>query len=665
METAPGTTRESILREAHLRDYWKVIWQARWTVLAVFVLGVGLTGVWTFVQTPIFRATAILEVEPKARQLTAGQDVSGIGAAGYGWFAEEKYHNTQMEIIRSRDISARVFQSLDLYNHPRFVESPNAVDAFRAGIQVVPRRETGLIEISMVGANKEEITQWVNEVAQAYVDRNFEKAQANMNAAFDAVQKQFEDLKGAMTEAEAMRFETLEASQVVSSEHKEEIVRDKLKKFDSQLTEVQLELSRLGDTLQRVRAMQNSNADLMSLPELADDAQLKELNATAVDLEGQLERARVELRPGHPDYEKIEGELAKLQQSMRDRVSVILGTLQNKYDGAKEYETFLKEQIRSAEELSVLVARETAEYDLVKTQAEMKKRVFDLIARTMNEVQLGAQLLTNNVSVLDGAMIPLSPIKPRKRVNLMIGACVGLFLGLAVAFFLDYLDNTFRTPEDVEKYLGLAVLAVVPKTGDVGLSDRGVKEAYQSLRTSVIFSSESRQRKIILVSSAGPQEGKSSVTGNLARTLAAAGERVIVLDCDLRRPTQHLVHELERDHGITNYLSAPLDVTDWSGYVKPTTLPNLHLLTCGPIPPSPPELLGSSRLADLLETAKQRYDWILIDSPPAASLTDASLLAAMADMVVLVVRYNHTDRDMVMKAAHSLRSVNPTSSERC
>ncbi len=228
-----------------------------------------------------------------------------------------------------------------------------------------------------------------------------------------------------------------------------------------------------------------------------------------------------------------------------------------------------------------------------------------------------------------------------------------------MAFFLDYLDNTFRTPEDVEKYLGLAVLAVVPKTAEVGLGDRGVKEAYQSLRTSVIFSSESRQRKIVLVTSTGPQEGKSSVTGNLGRTLAAAGERVLILDCDLRRPTQHLIHEVERDHGITNYLSAPLDRTDWSGYVKPTALPNLHLLSCGPIPPSPPELLGSSRLTDLLESAKRQFDWILIDSPPAASLADASLLAALSDMVVLVVRYNHADRDMVIKAAHTLRSVNP------
>ncbi len=177
-----------MFQEVHLRDYWKIVWQARWTVLAVFVLIVGLTAVWTFLQTPIYRATVTIEVQSKAQQISVGQDVSGLGVGGYGWLAEEKYHNTQVEIVRSRDVARRVATMLDLANHPQLSLAADPIDVFRSLIQVVPRRETGLIEISMLGADPAEITEWVNAVAYQYVDRNFDKARSNMDEAFVAVQ---------------------------------------------------------------------------------------------------------------------------------------------------------------------------------------------------------------------------------------------------------------------------------------------------------------------------------------------------------------------------------------------------------------------------------------------------------------------------------------------
>ena len=626
-------------------------------MLAVFVLIVGLTAAWTFLQTPIYRATATIEVQSKAQQISVGQDVSGLGVGGYGWLAEEKYHNTQVEIIRSRDVAARVANMLDLANHPQFSLVADPIDAFRSRIQVVPRRETGLIEISMLGANAAEITEWVNAVAQHYVDRNFERAQSNMAEAFEAVESQMDDLRAALATAQEKRFRTLEESDIVSSEYKAQIVLEKLKVYDGELTRANIEASQLKDTLDRILVLQQRGADLMSVPELASDLDLKELNRAKVELERRLEAAKVDLRPGHPAYEKTESELAKVLERMRDRVSVILGTLQNKYESTLEYETYLRGQISAAEELSVDVAKASSEYDLRKTDAETRKQILDMISRTMGEVQLGAQLLTNNVSVLDAATEPRYPIKPRKKLNLLIGAMLGVFFGLSTAFFLDYLDNTFRTPDDIEKYLNLAVLAVVPKAGEEGFKERAVKEAYQSLRTSVIFSSESRQRKVVLITSTGPQEGKSSTVANLGRTLAAAGDRVLVVDCDLRRPTQHVIHGMERDHGLTNYLAAAVDSADWTDYVKSAGPNSPHVMTCGPLPPSPPELLGSARFVDLIENLRESYDWVLLDSPPAASLADTTQLAAAVDMVVLVVQHYRTDRDMVRKTVQRLQAI--------
>jgi capsular exopolysaccharide synthesis family protein len=652
-------------REAHLRDYWKIVWQGRWTIMAVFAVTVGATGVWTYMQTPIYRATAIVEVQPQARRIFSGGDVSGLGAAGYGWFAEEKYHNTQIEIIKSRDVARRVVNTLGLAAHPMFEEHPDPVNAFRSMILVDPRRDTGLLEISMIGADREQITQWANAVAQAYSDRNFERARGNMSKAMQAISEQLTTLRDDLSSAEEDRISALqgEDGQILNAAKQDAIVQERLETFNTELTGVRIELSTLEGRLQRIRDMRERGQDLLVLPEFAADSSLLDLNRNKVELERDLEAAKVELGPAHPEFEKQQASLSTVQQRIDDKIQLLVEGLETQYRMAAAKEDYLENQIRAAEEFSLEVAKVTSHYDIIKTDSETKKQIFDLIAMTMKEIQLNYELMNNNVAILDQATPPLFPFKPNKRTNLMIGAMFGVFLGLGVVFFLDYLDNTIRTPEDVEKYLGLTVIGVVPKIHQQqgeALAQRAIKEAYQSLRTSIIFSSNNRQRKIVLVTSSGPKEGKSSTVANLGRTLAAAGDRVVIIDCDLRRPKpkQHEHHRLGREPGLTNYLAAPVDESDWSAYVKHSKPANLHLLTTGPLPPSPPDLLGNQRFRSMLDSLRETYDWVLIDSPPAASLADASLLASLADLVVLVVRHNSTDRDHIVKTVQQIGSVN-------
>ncbi len=656
MQTSPDP-KPSTFREAHLRDYWKIIWQGRWTVLAIFFAVVALTVAWTLLQTPIYTASAIVEIQPKARGVLTTQDVTGLGAAGYGWLAEEKYHNTQVEIIRSRDVADRVVRLLHLADHPRFAQTTDPIDAFRKMIRVDARRESGLISISMSGPDRHEITQWINAVADAYVQRNFEKATENVTRAVAAIRSQIESLQTELSRAEGERIDTLESTKIFNSESQEDTLHKKLENFNLTLDEVRIELKKLDDRLAQVAQMQASGSDLVGLAELAGDETLRDLLSRRSEAVREFEAAKVQLRPGHPEYERATKTVDSLNAQIRDRSKLAVDDWQQRRSMLLEQATFLREQIDAAESYSLQLAKATSRYDIVKSDSETKKRIFDLITGRLQEVQLGADLVTNNVSTLDEATLPRFPDRPRKKVNLIVGAIVGLMLGLGSVFFIDYLDNTIRTPEDIEKYLTTSVLGVIPKA-DEGLSNRAVREAFQSLRTSIIFSSKNRQRKTLLITSTGPQEGKSSSVANLGRTLAAAGDRVIIIDCDLRRPTQHLHHQMERDHGLTNFLAAPADEGDWTVYAKPTSTPNLFIMTCGPIPPNPPELLGNERFIDLLRSLRERYEWVLIDSPPASSLADASLLAALADMTVLVVQHNRTDRDLAVKTMQQLRSVN-------
>jgi succinoglycan biosynthesis transport protein ExoP len=646
----------SVFREAHLRDYWKIVWQGRWTLLAVFAVVVGVTALWTFLQTPIYRAVSIVEVQPQARRLMAGQDVSGMGAAGYGWFAEEKYHNTQIEIIKSRDISRRVVRLLGLETHPMFAEHPDPVEAFRRLIQVVPRRDTGLLEISVSGTNPDEITQWANAVAQAYVSRNFDRARANVAKSVSAIRQQLNDLNSDLSLVEERRIKTLENTEIFDDENQKEILLDNLKHYSNELTEASLKVRQLEATLNQVRSMQAEGSDLMSLVEFAEDPDLQQLGRTLVEKEQDLEMARVELQPDHPQFEKYRQAKQMIERRIRGRVALIVSGIERQLNQERQHERTLQEQIHKTELSSIRIAKASSEYATIKTEAETTRQIFDVIQKTMREVQLSAELLNNNVSVLDDATPPLFPVKPRKKVNVMMGAMLGMLFGLAAVFFLDYLDNTIRTPEDVEKFLGLSVLGVVPKMENLSLTQRVVREAYQSLRTSVIFSSKNRQNKIILTTSTSPREGKSSTVANLGRTLAAAGDRVIIIDCDLRKPKQQVHHGLQREPGLTNFLAAPTDDKDWERFVQESET-RLDLLASGPIPPSPPELLGNERFKELLAALRERYDWVLIDSPPAATLADSSLLASVADMIVLVIRHNSTDRDYVVKTFRQLRAV--------
>ncbi len=642
----------------HLREYWKVLRQGQYTVLAVFLLVVAVTAVYTYLQTPIYRATAIVEVQPKPTSLAPGQDVSGLGSAGYGWWAEEKYHNTQVQVIGSRDVARRAFESLGLQDHPMFAEASDPIDAFRKRVQVDPRRETGLIEISISGADRYAITEWANAVAEAYVRRNLDKAKDKVEVAIETIRGQIEPLETDLQNAEEDRMDLLREKQVIDPASQAEIVQRNLAEYHRQRTESEGKVGRLQNTLNKIRELLRDGADPATLPELANDPTLQDLNRQKVALQREIEAARVRFRPNHPTLAQKAEELDTVERRIDEQVSRIVASLRNQEAVERRNLKDIESLIARAEQVSRRVGEVTSQYEIRSTQTETKKHIYELIAGKMNEVALAQELLSNNISLLDRARVPLHPLKPRKKVNLMVGAMMGLFLGVGLVFFLDYLDNTFRTPQDIEDYLGLSVLGVIPKFDQQEAGSRAVKEAFQSLRTSLIFSSKNRSRKVVLTTSTGPQEGKSSSVANLGRVLAGSGDRVIVVDCDLRRPTQHQHLDLARDRGLTNYLAAPEGETDWQSYVLETNTRNLHAIVCGPIPPSPPELLGSERFRALVRQLRERYDWVLIDSPPAASLADASLLATLVDMVVLVVRHNHTDRDLVIRTAQQIRALN-------
>ncbi len=643
-------------REVHLREYWRIVWDRRLTALLVFAVVLGAVAAWTFLQTPIYRATAVVEVQPQARRIGPGQDVSGLGVSSYGWFAEERYQNTQIEIIKSRDVAGRAFRALGLATDPRFSGKTDPLALFIAGIKVEPRRETGLIEISIDSRDRHEAARWANAIANAFVERNIDKAKTNTSNALVQITNLIEPLKKRLVGAETAKFDILKKTEILNPQNQQEVVKQRQLQLGKQLTDTTAAMSSLRSLLDAIQDLERTGADPTTIPGLREDLELQELQRQKIQAEKDFEGAKITYKRGHPIYQEKESQLANINAAIRNKIFNVFQQKQTEYKVLEGTKAQLERQVRETQDAGYRVDVASSQVKVVDTDLQSTQQMYAAISKTLSEMQLAADLLANNVSVLDEAIPPVRPVKPAKLLNLIMACFAGLFLGIGSAFFLDYLDNTLRSPEDVERYVGITTLAVVPKF-DPGSPSRAAREAYQTLRTGLIFSSRNRERKVVLITSTAPQEGKSSTVAQLARTLAGAGERVLVVDCDLRRPTQQVQLKVDRDGGLTNFLAAPRGAEDWLPYVKLVGPGELHILTCGPIPPNPPELLGGERFSRLLAEARDAYDWVLLDSPPAISLADAAVLASKADMVALVVRHNKTDRHHVARSVQQLRQV--------
>jgi polysaccharide biosynthesis transport protein len=642
-------------QETHLRDYWRSIWRGRWTVLGIFVVVVTLVAVGTFTQTPIYSAKATVEISPQSRKVTPMADVAEMGAGSYGWFAEERYFNTQYEIVKSRDVAQRVFDRLDLYSHPMFKRMKDPIGTFAAMVHVQPVKDTGIVEISMEGANPEEVSLWVNTTAEAYVDRNLDLAIQATSTAVKRLLDEISPLREKLEEGQKTSFEFAEKANLYVPENQQKITNDRLSTLQNELTDTQVKKAEVESVLKEAERIRAAGGSYETIPQVTADPVIEEMVRNRVLLEREYQRLLQTYKERHVKVLEQKAEIDKLNQKIASEAERILGNIRTQLALYKDREVSLTRAMQDTRLESLQTSQKTSSFEMLRGETSETKRIYDVISTRIKEIDLSASLLNNNLRVLDESPVPRFPIKPRTVVNMAVGILLGLLLGVGTVFFLDYLDNTVRTADDIERYLKLSLLAIVPK--DTPETEGAVREAYQTLRTGLLFSRKNRAQNVVLFTSAGPQEGKSCTTINVGRTLAAAGERVVIVDCDLRRPTVHQRLAIDRERGITNYILSS-DGSDWRPYVKSTDRPNMFAITCGPIPPNPAEVFAHERFKQILNDLKENFDWVLIDSPPVVSLADAILLASMADMIALVIKHNENDKDLIRRCVSDLRRVN-------
>ena len=643
-------------KEVHLRDYWATVWRWRWTVAATFVSVMTLVALFTFLQTPVYRASVKVEIQPSSRRLVNVQDVGEMGNSGFSFFGEDRYYNTQFEVIKSRAVADKVLTRLGLRDDPEFKNLKDPIGAFKSRVIVEPLEMTRIVVISMEGNDREKTTLWVNTLAQVYVDQNLDMAQKATYRAVTSLLELTAPLREKLSEKQEESFKVAEEQRIFVPEDQQKIIVGTVTKLQQDLTETQQTLSKQESVIRRIEDVAAASGSYLSIPEIAGDPIVEDLYKQRIGMDQERQKLLATYKERHQKVLEKEDEIERLDRKIATECDRIVGRIKTDYAIKKEQERKTQEKIEQAKGESLNLTQRASGYELLRGDAAETRKIYDLINSRVKEIELSSQLLNNNIRILDKAEVPLAPVRPRKSLNLLIGVLSGLLLGVGLAFFLEYVDYTVKTTEDVEQYLNLHILSIIPKVSDE--SSYAVRESLQTLRTSLLFSRKNRSKNLVLFTSAGPQEGKSTTLINLAKTMAASGDRVVVLDCDLRRPTVHVHLDLDKRHGMTNYILAPED-EGWQDYVKNSKIPNLYAMTSGPLPPNPPDIFGSDRFTQLLNDLKTHFDWVFVDSPPVASLTDSIILASMVDMVALIIRHNEADKEMVRRAIANVRNVNP------
>jgi polysaccharide biosynthesis transport protein len=638
-------------RDLDVRYYADLLWRSRKLIAAAAVVGTGLALLVAFLQTPEYRADVMLQIDPPTPTFMTVTDAL-VGAGAYWQNAD--FYNTQFKVLRSKGLGDKVVDRLKLKDQPPFKDNPEAGGLFMGHVSVDPIPESRLVTVSVTHTDPREAALWINALADVYIETSLENRVEVARKAYEWLQQRLTNTQQNMRDAQDKLFKSYQTQDLFVPEGSVSAVSTSITKLNDDYISARARRIAIEAALQQAQEMRKRGEGLDALPQVAGDTVAMGLNTQIATLQLELSRLSEKFKPAHPEVQKVQAQIAEIKKSKDARAEQIVGGLAAEYTQLQKRETELKAAIDGQKSLATAQSRKASELEALKKEADSSKSLYEVLLQKLNESDIAQSIRSNNVSIVERATEPRSPVRPEKRKIALVGLMLGLALGVGLVLARDYFDNTLRDPEEVERYLHLDLLAAVPRYDE---SNAGlVTEAYQNLRTALLFARKDERGQVVLITGSAPQEGKTTTLVNIAKLLAGSGERTMVVDCDLRRAQLHQRLGLAREPGLTDCF---VKHADFDALIQPTDMPNLHALTAGPLPPSPPAILARKSVADLLEDLRGRFEWILVDSPPLASVTDALLLARHADVVVMVVQHNKVDKKVVKRSVSALRKATP------
>jgi polysaccharide biosynthesis transport protein len=740
----PGTNLDRPLREltqperpnntyalaepTHLRDYLSVVLKRKWLILSLLVVVTSLVAIQMYRMPTVYRSESTIQIEQKTKSLLKTKEFV-LNAQ-----TDPAYWGTQLKLLENPRLHRKVILALDLQNNPSFVggqarpslfatvrrifsrekpaanapanapaggldvvdDAPAATtietekltpqqaskllayeDMLRAGLTITPVERTNLVKIVYEHTNPELAMKIADTLAQVFIEDNRERETSGSVKSAEQLAKNIADLQEAIKQKqqEVINFRTSRGLPLgtIQGENLTAVI---LTDTTQQLMKAETERNRL----QAAYEAAQRTPDIFSIPVVEESKAVQDLRGKLQAVEEQRQALLVQYTPEWPAVKKLDRQREQIQASLDKQAKDAVSALKARYEAAVRLENSLRQTSTAARGQAKTQSRSEMELGIIKQELETTQQLYNTAILGKREFDASGNDVPNNITISTPARRAEIVGPPRVR-NILLGLLLSLAAGIGLAFLLDYLDDTLKSIEDVDRHIHLPTLALIPapraerrfmparaalaasaggETAPTALAlieekRSPVAEAYRHLRTSLLLSSAGQPPKTVLVTSSQPSEGKTTTAVNTAVMLAQTGAEVLLLDCDLRRPRVHAHFGLPNTRGVTNYLSGDANVSSLvQEYEK---LPNLKIITSGPVPPNSAELLGSEEMRRLLILLSDNFTHIIIDSPPAISFTDASILSTMVDGVMLVVHGGRSSRAVVRRAKQQLLDV--------
>jgi polysaccharide biosynthesis transport protein len=680
---AMGSSVESTAAEPeglNLRDeFFKVVGLAikhRWLILACCLSGLFIGFVVTFTTTPIYRATAIIKIDPEAARIVK-LDTADSGQVGDIY----RFYQTQKELLKSRSLAERVAGNLDLRDAAGFVsprdtsswarllqmifpakaeQKPDlaqrkvaAAGLIQGGLTVNQAPNSSLVTISFDGPDPGWAQKIVNAVADGFTEANLERRYGATTYARKFIEEKLEELKVKLEESEKA---------LVAYEEKEQIIamggKDQQPIADSDLLALNAALQQVRTERIKAQELWEHGAQKgLSLPQILNDKSIAALREKRTTLAADYQERLQTYKPDYPDMRRLRAQIAQFDAEIDRAVTVIQNSLKVQLESLLQQEQFLLKSIEDARAKVVESRNKNIQRQILQREADSTRTLYDGLLAQYKDLGVTGATGANNIAVIDRAQRPGAPYKPDLQRNLLIWFALGLFAAGAAVAGREILDDTYKSPEQIEEQLGLAVLGLIPKVKDDIFESlqnspvSAISESYRSLRTALQFSTSNGLPRSLVVTSTNAGEGKSTTSVALAMTFAQLGMRVLLIDADLRNPSAHRLLNREAASGLSNFLIGGVNARE---SLQATDVPGMSFMATGPLPPNPAELLAGQNMARLLSTASENFDLVIIDAPPILGLADAPLLASLAAGTLLVLAAGESRRGMVKVALKRL-----------
>jgi capsular exopolysaccharide synthesis family protein len=661
---APAAPAEARL---HFLDYWRVIRIRKAIIITVFLITAIIATAVTFILPESFASTAKIKVENDGG-IIQGSLMQAANGPYDPFFIQTTFEIMQSQLVLSNVISAMNLNDVwgKKYFNGETLKTSETMEILKGRMALAPVRNTKLIAITVYSDDKNEAASIANQIAEAYKNYRVSTLQktvdTGLNALMSAYLEESNALQSIQTNVDFMRHNFKIIDEPTSREPTPTLDRNELLRINDAMRSAEQDYNKQAEKLNSLKFIYTNTPGKLRdiLPNMVSDTELSGMLSQL----HEAQRNKAKLLVDNSDstnnlsVTRVQKLIETLDTQIDDRIAGIMQQLETELGTTKAAWDTLQNKVTEAKNLDFENATKFQPY-----YAEKRK----LLDMTESHKMLGLKITamitdkviptTSMVQLTDAAEPGKTPVKPNKPVNIILGLVFGLVMGIGLAFFIEYLDTSVKTIDDVERTFQAPVLGVIPQ--NIGyLLEEGSEskhaEAYRVLRTNLLFSRQDEKLNTIVIVSAGAGEGKSTTTINLATVFAQAGNRVLIVDSDLRRPTLHKLFKVANNLGLTNYL---LKQNTLAEIVQTTQVPNLDFMASGKLPNSAMGILGSAQMKEMISEMKQRYDFIFFDSPPILGVSDASILASEVDLVMQVIQYRRYPQPMTVRAKQMIEKV--------